>query len=1577
MKHISKILAILATILLLACTVCIFAFAAETPAEQAEESQYAFNVYNPNTKAYTNYTNGSSLTNVLANAADGTVITFLKDTVITSKYNYVGKNTQGTADNATDIYLNLNGKKLVHATTSSANFLEIYGYVDLHVYSSLPGGAIMSTYSTSSGYDAYTLFNLRYDSAGLELGSVSAPVIELDNDETSDTYGEYVVTGSETHSGDNLSTYSASLVTTYYGSTSNLTHENIHATINGGMHYKTHTGRGAAFLIDGDIDLTVKNATFITVSDTEEFSFYKANNSSLTHSGNEITFENCKIIANKLIAGTSSKASVLFKNCYISCDVYSSVTTNLPELDGCRFTATVSLDTDKELVKTNETILFNCANVSYNYSGTAINTQNPYTLSNSTKSKTFVVAMLSDGMETVDITWDIYGELITEKWLKGDNVIPVTSSVPNSTNVYKYDFSPKPVSTSELEDTAYYEMVPRTNFTLKANISLYSDFIYNMYLPKAAVDSELFNFARVDRLDENGNVTISGSELPVKNGETVQLEVSEGVFVEYYVIRTNISAPEGDVNYRLVMNLDGYYGETFEHSQDFSIFDYAARINEGNYTAEAKAMVNATKTYIKAARNYFAALENPNITALPYPLEENDDLVSVANSAEAVERPIATDAVNNVFYGMTLSLEAKVKFRFYLYEDFTDTVTFTYPVNKQNTSVTISKTDCTEYTLYDTASGEDVNLLYYEISMRAVDLRGTITIDLASTLTQSDYTYNLSNYVYAVSGTNASLDTLMDALWAYSEATEDYFDSTTSENPTPAVDITVADNEITEETYVIVADEKTLAAAENLREAIYAKTGEMLTVTTETVSGKSSIFITVSEPSALYDFVSYVNGNDLILKCSYASFIDSAMTDFIEEYISPLDNSYDFSAEFNKNYYTDKIYYSDFGAYGVDMDAVAERGEEYLDINTWYADGLAAIKDLLTNDFFNMKAAHDMANLTGRHTVCADANATYYISETISGSTATQIVINSPVRWGTANIVIDDSDLPWYTGVNTSKYRQARAHVFSVESSYKVVTLTDSELLGAVLAAGLNSETTAINLGLGYPAMIIPYNEDHNIYRRKGYSSWNGEAMHELVVIDENGNIAADTPLMYDYSNLHKIEVYRLDIPEITIQGGTVTTISSRLSSSSSGYIYRGLDVRRSNTAVKDITHKVIGEFTINEQASGNSGASYWGFFCSSYASDVTFDGCVLQGRRYYNNGTYDLLGTAVNRLTLNNCTQSNFWITIDENNNVSFATKETEGAILSMNPNPEDSNSKQLHGGVGASNYCKNLTYMNSTLSRLDAHAGLYNANIIGCTVNYISISGGGTMNVEDVEWYAADKSERGNSIISLRNDYGSTWDGVITLKDVVAHHHEEIDDEGNITRYKGYIIFHSYRNWYYGYETHFPDVIVDNLQYRTLITDELLDATDIGQVEFVSYTTSFNYEPNLHLNTTQKISPYYPDVDNEGAFDEDGNPTGDGIVDNTNVEYDGKTSSEGVVYGDSNKNLNPVKAPKKIIITNNYMEYDFETRLRYYMTLTSFFDETEITMGTTDENGIYTITKIINGGRILDVDTPVIPWG
>ena len=277
--------------------------------------------------------------------------------------------------------------------------------------------------------------------------------------------------------------------------------------------------------------------------------------------------------------------------------------------------------------------------------------------------------------------------------------------------------------------------------------------------------------------------------------------------------------------------------------------------------------------------------------------------------------------------------------------------------------------------------------------------------------------------------------------------------------------------------------------------------------------------------------------------------------------------------------------------------------------------------------------------------------------------------------------------------------------------------------------------------------------------------------------------------------------------------------------------------------------------------------------------------------------GTYDLTGNCVNNLTFKNCVQSNFWITMDENYVIRPAKASDEGAMSSMASCAIEGVPMQLHWGIGGSNFCKNLTYDGSTLSRFDAHCGLYNGKIINSNVNAVALTGKGEFVIENTTWYSASNAK--NVVVAPRSDYGSVWDGSITIKDLKAYIRPEAG---------GALVSVAYYNWYYGYPVAFPEMRVDNITFYDVKTKEPLAAGT--EIEFLERVRRCIYrEPTPHLATTVKIHPDYPDVDDDG----------DGLVDGTNIPYDDVVSKIGVIDESSNKNLNVVTPPSEIIIKGN----------------------------------------------------------
>src|SRR5690606_5936272 len=85
-----------------------------------------------------------------------------------------------------------------------------------------------------------------------------------------------------------------------------------------------------------------------------------------------------------------------------------------------------------------------------------------------------------------------------------------------------------------------------------------------------------------------------------------------------------------------------------------------------------------------------------------------------------------------------------------------------------------------------------------------------------------------------------------------------------------------------------------------------------------------------------------------------------------------------------------------------------------------------------------------------------------------------------------------------------------------------------------------------------------------------------------------------------------------------------------------------------------------------------------------------------------------------------------------------------------------------RTYWGIIGSNYSKNLLYDNCVFSRFDAHQGAANATIRNSTLGHMGINaiGFGKFTVEN-------STIRGRTLINLRSDYGSTWEGEFIIRD------------------------------------------------------------------------------------------------------------------------------------------------------------------------------------------------------------------
>lgn len=362
-----------------------------------------------------------------------------------------------------------------------------------------------------------------------------------------------------------------------------------------------------------------------------------------------------------------------------------------------------------------------------------------------------------------------------------------------------------------------------------------------------------------------------------------------------------------------------------------------------------------------------------------------------------------------------------------------------------------------------------------------------------------------------------------------------------------------------------------------------------------------------------------------------------------------------------------------------------------------------------TDDIEAIAAAHAYANQE-KLPVKAEDNATYYI-----GGKYRLVEIFTDTDFGTANFTIDD----------THAQNPGRP-IFSVKSEMKPVKLKG--------VASLIKNQPKIDAALSGPHLIQVVNEKVKQYIRFGGNQNSGSSQTDVFIVDKNGNVDMNAPIIWDFDNISSITAVPLDETSLTLKGGKFRTIANAEGEKTS-YYSRGIEIRRSNVVIDGLEHTITGE--------GEVGSPYRGFIVLEQCANVTVQNTNLTGHKMYRKignagtsvpmGSYDLHANQSLNISFINCKQLN-----------------------------DIHDSK--YWGIFASNFCKNILFDNCSFSRFDAHQGVTNATILNSELGYqgMSIIGFGKLLVENT-------TVTSNSFINLRQDYGSTWQGEFIVRNCI----------------------------------------------------------------------------------------------------------------------------------------------------------------------------------------------------------------
>ena len=473
-----------------------------------------------------------------------------------------------------------------------------------------------------------------------------------------------------------------------------------------------------------------------------------------------------------------------------------------------------------------------------------------------------------------------------------------------------------------------------------------------------------------------------------------------------------------------------------------------------------------------------------------------------------------------------------------------------------------------------------------------------------------------------------------------------------------------------------------------------------------------------------------------------------------------------------------------------------------------------AVGDGITDDQDAIRATHEYANENGIDVVCQGAK-TYYI-----GIMTKTIPIKTNVNWGDSSFIIDDSGIAPEDEVDGVHLRGV--FIFTIpnpkDGLFEIPGL--EEWRQKVNAnGGLKYDTFKKIEGVDFgEAMLVRlYNEDHKMYIRYGVNKNSGSDQAESIVVDKDGNVDENTPLMHNFDKITSIEVYNVGAAPLTVEGGTFTTYPFLTDTPQYYTQYsRGLACFRSNVTIKNVKHYLDREGTYNyEENVGNYGCPYTGFFTTRLCNNVTWENCkpsahvAYKGHNGAGMGTYDISASGAINLTFKDCQQ-------DDDN---FFNR----------------TGPSWRWGVMGSSGNKSVSFINSKLTRFDAHADIHNVKIIGTDIKMIRINGTGDFIMEDSKKY-------GTLLVSLREDYGGTWRGNFVFKNVT------METEGK----DACLISNVWYNHDFGYPTHLPEnIIIDNFQLTTENKVYIFSKQLVDQLNTLTSMDEIDGVPNINKTT------------------------------------------------------------------------------------------------------------------------------
>ncbi len=126
-------------------------------------------------------------------------------------------------------------------------------------------------------------------------------------------------------------------------------------------------------------------------------------------------------------------------------------------------------------------------------------------------------------------------------------------------------------------------------------------------------------------------------------------------------------------------------------------------------------------------------------------------------------------------------------------------------------------------------------------------------------------------------------------------------------------------------------------------------------------------------------------------------------------------------------------------------------------------------------------------------------------------------------------------------------------------------------------------------------------------YIRFGLNQNNGSSQTDIFLVNKDGNVDSNTPIIWDFDQITEITALPIDEKILNIRGGRFTTIVNQ-EESKYNYYSRNISIQRSNVIIDSLEHRITDQ--------GDHGAPYNGFINISKAAFVTVKNTILTGHK-------------------------------------------------------------------------------------------------------------------------------------------------------------------------------------------------------------------------------------------------------------------------------------------------------------------------------------------------------------------------